>query len=170
MRLPGWERNDRAGTSDYSAAAGRVERIDDPDVSLLVITRDPEFCAKIREIASVWKWTIREAPEATPSAVAGFSKPASILIIIYDSDSVAGDWKAALTRIRLWEGEPCVLLASQVSDQYLWDEVVRCGGYDVIAKSIGSEQQMRILRFAWFWKKRSRSLWNSAGKLGSSNK
>jgi hypothetical protein len=141
--------------------------IDDHGVGLLVITRDPELYRKIREIACAWKWTIRQTPDVDPSAPACLPDSASIRIIIYDGDSIEGDWKGALAKIKRWEKQPCVLLASRVSDRYLWDEVVRCGGHDVIAKAAEPGQLMRTLRFAWFWKKMLQPQWNAAIKPGS---
>jgi DNA-binding NtrC family response regulator len=141
--------------------ASRVEPAEpkvEPAVELLVITRDAELYERIRDIASPWKWTIREASEA-PAIPVCFSQSTPIRIVVYDGDTIDGDWKDALTRIKLWDKQPCVLLASRVADPYLCDEVVRCGGYDVIAKSAAREQLVGTLRFAWFWKK-----WNSTGK------
>jgi hypothetical protein len=167
MRLLGWERNDRARGNSYSPPDGKAEPIEDRGVALLVITRDPELYARMWDIASKWKWTISQATEVSPSAAAICFDSASIRIVIYDGDSLDGEWMNVLGKINQWEGYPCVLLASRVSDQYLWDEVVRCGGYDVIVKSAEESQLMRTLRFAWFWKKILRPQWNDNNKPGS---
>jgi hypothetical protein len=53
--------------------------------------------------------------------------------------------------------DPCILLASRVYDQYLLNEVVRCGGFDVLPKSGSREQFARTLRFAWFRKENSQN-------------
>jgi DNA-binding NtrC family response regulator len=135
-------------------AAGETEPVADPGVTLLVVTRDAELYASVREAASVWKWTVQHTAEAIPS-IAYFREPASIRIIIYDGDSIDGDWKDALTGIKRLDRNSCILLASGVSDPYLWDEVIRYGGYDVIAKSAGPEQIGRILHFAWFWNQKA---------------
>jgi DNA-binding NtrC family response regulator len=135
-------------------AARKTEPVGDPDVTLLVVTRDAGLYAAVREAASVWKWTVHHTAEAIPS-ISYFREPASIRIIVYDGDSIEGDWKDALTSITQLDRNSCVLLASGVSDRYLWDEVIRCGGYDVIPKSVGPEQIGRILHFAWFWNKTS---------------
>lgn len=167
MRFPGWERNNRVGGNRSSPLPGKAELIDDRGVALLVITRDPQLYARMWDIASKWNWTISQTTEVSPSAAANCFDSASIRIVIYDGDSLDDEWMDVLRKINQWEGHPCVLLASRVSDQYLWDEVVRCGGYDVIAKSAEESQLMRTLRFAWFWKKILQPQWNANNKPGS---
>lgn len=124
------------------------------DVTVLVVTRDADLYARIREAVSVWKWTVHVTAEAIPG-ISYFREPAAIRMIIYDGDSIEGDWKDAFTSIRQMDRQSCVLLASRVSDGCLRDEVIRCGGYDVIAKSNGPEQMARALNFACFRKRTS---------------
>ncbi len=114
------------------------------------MTRDGGLYSAICEAVSVWKWTVRQQPESFAFAGQDLS---CYPLVIYDGDSDDGNWKDALGRIRSGEGAPCVLLASRVRDQYLWNEVVRCGGFDVLTKNAGRERLTRTLRFAWFWKK-----------------
>ena len=125
----------------------------DAGVAVLVITRDGGLFSAIRDAVSAWKWTVRQQPDSF--ALAGHDL-SGYPLVIYDGDSAQGNWKDALRRLRSAEGEPCVLLASRVRDQYLWNEVVRCGGFDVLSKNVGREHLTRTLRFAWFWKKNAR--------------
>lgn len=124
--------------------------------SLLVITRDSDLYSRIREIVSAWNWRICLRPEPFARPVSGPNIAESFPIVVYDNDSGADNWKEVLARLRATEGDPCILLVSRVFDPYLWNEVIRCGGFDVIAKSAEREQLIRTLRFAWFWKKKSR--------------
>jgi DNA-binding NtrC family response regulator len=49
-----------------------------------------------------------------------------------------------------------VILASSVSDHYLFEELIHQGGYDVIAKPLKLEELRRITRLALtFWKNRA---------------
>jgi hypothetical protein len=54
----------------------------------------------------------------------------------------------------------CVILVSGVLDAYLWDEVVRTGGYDVLYKPLREDDVVRSVRLAW-------SYWNSAIKTAA---
>ncbi len=65
------------------------------------------------------------------------------------------DWRGALVRLSETGNGACILLASRVASDYLWQEVIRNQGYDVLAKSAGPEELMRNLRFAWFWRTRA---------------
>jgi hypothetical protein len=41
---------------------------------------------------------------------------------------------------------------SRVVDEYLWNETVRRGGYDVVSKPLREEDLIRVVRLAWsYW-------------------
>jgi hypothetical protein len=43
-------------------------------------------------------------------------------------------------------------LASRVADDYLWQELIRCGGHDLLAKPFRAEDAARALKLAAsFW-------------------
>jgi FixJ family two-component response regulator len=43
----------------------------------------------------------------------------------------------------------CVVLLSSVADQYLWDEVVHQGGFDLLTRPFRKEQVLSTLMFAY---------------------
>ncbi|HVW87718.1 MAG TPA: hypothetical protein VHB50_23685 [Bryobacteraceae bacterium] len=142
-RIPGLDRR----------AAGTVE--DRADPSLLLITRDAELNRRVAEIAASWNWSVRLQPEPTRQAApAGDS--GTHQIVIFDRDSTDRDWREALAILKQEYRDACLLLASRVSDSYLVREVVRLGGYDVLATSGDDDRLRRALRFAWFWKRNFR--------------
>lgn len=53
------------------------------------------------------------------------------------------------------------MLASKVIDDYLWNELVSCGGYEVMGKPLREDEVSRAVRMAW-------SYWSSAAKRASS--
>ncbi len=53
--------------------------------------------------------------------------------------------------------EPASLLASKVMDGYLWNEVVRNGGYDVLRKPLVLHPKFRGPCVAWWY-------WNRANQ------
>jgi hypothetical protein len=145
MRLPGFDRANR------SMEKLKAQPPAEPPASVLVITRDSDLYAGIREIVSAWKWNVR--CQTDPSDRPGVGNAG---IVVLDGDVTGGNWKDSLTAIRAGGGDPCILLASRVFDPYLWDEVIRCGGFDVITRSEGRERLTSILRFAWFRKTQDR--------------
>jgi len=52
------------------------------------------------------------------------------------------------------------MLVSKVIDDYLWNEVVCYGGYEVLAKPVREGEVSRAVRLAW-------SYWSSATKFSA---
>jgi hypothetical protein len=71
------------------------------------------------------------------------------------SPDLAGPNEPVVRRFFMSAKAPCVILASQNSDEYLRREVVRLGGYDVLSKSAPHNVITRTIEFAWFWSQHS---------------
>ena len=56
-----------------------------------------------------------------------------------------GGWSMPLSS----SGGACIVLISTVVDAYLWNEVVRNGGYEVLAKPLREEDVAKAVRLAW---------------------
>jgi DNA-binding response OmpR family regulator len=77
------------------------------------------------------------------------SKPQIILI---DRDVDGKDWRFAVSSLAAASGGACVLLISRVIDDYLWNEVVTNGGYDVLRKPLNENEVLRNVKLAWsYW-------------------
>ena len=73
-------------------------------------------------------------------------------IILYDRE-LPGRWQQAVADLAKLPWHPSVILLSSVNDQYLWNEVVRVGGYDVLTKASGMQATIRLLRSAYsYWR------------------
>jgi DNA-binding NtrC family response regulator len=73
-------------------------------------------------------------------------------IVLFDRDLPNTDWRAILTAMAKSSPDTCILLTSRVCDDYLWKEVVRCGGYDVIPKPLTELTVEHTLQKAWaYW-------------------
>ena len=71
-----------------------------------------------------------------------------------DTDLVAGlDWRDVLATLAASRPDCSVILTSPVNDEYLWEEVVRRGGYDVLAKPLQEDQTVRAVNLAWSYAK-----------------
>ena len=117
--------------------------------------------ALFEEIAQSFRWTVSVVPSLTEAVAAMNADPAPLLVYDRDFDDV--DWRTAIAQAVAQHPGICVLLASQVTDQYLWNEVVRHGGYDVVLKPFRREQLNRAVTFAsnwmeWSARERARSL------------
>jgi DNA-binding NtrC family response regulator len=78
-------------------------------------------------------------------------------IILLDRDLADGDWRSSLTACASSAAGACTLLISRVADDYLWNEVVCNGGYDVLRKPLRRPDVLRAVKFAW-------SYWNSTNR------
>jgi DNA-binding NtrC family response regulator len=70
-------------------------------------------------------------------------------IILCDRDLPGLDWRESISRLSTSAKGSCILLASAVSDDYLWREVVLRGGYDIVAKPLNEKRLLRSLQLAW---------------------
>ena len=149
MRLPGFGRKHGVPHAAAQTVEPRVAQDSDSIVRFIVITADEEFYLRLHQIADTNEWRIGRASSTGEAEKLILAKPTPIVIL--DSDSNDGNWRDALRNLNVLEGQPCVLLASRVADDYLLQEVVRNHGYDLLPKSAASEKLIHRLKFAWFW-------------------
>ena len=76
-------------------------------------------------------------------------------VIFCDRDLKGGEWRDVVQVLASSPHRACVILTSRVVDDYLWNEVVQRGGYDVLPKPLREEDVVRAVRLAW-------SYWNTA--------
>jgi FixJ family two-component response regulator len=93
-------------------------------------------------------WQIHIEDNHSLTALSKLESP----IIIWDRDLTSGDWRNIVHALASLPQRPCVLLLSRVVDDYLWNEVVRVGGYDVLSKPLKEAEVVRVVRLAWsYW-------------------
>ncbi len=74
-------------------------------------------------------------------------------VVLFDRDLPAAEWRDVVRLLSSAPHHPSVVLISRVVDDYLWHEVIRLGGYDVLAKPLHSEAVVRSLRLALsYWR------------------
>ena len=67
--------------------------------------------------------------------------------MLFDRDLPDVDWRQGIGKLANEHSR--VILASFVADDYLWEEVIHCGGYDVIAKPYREDEVIHMIQFAW---------------------
>lgn len=77
----------------------------------------------------------------------GLDYPANI--VLFDRDLTGVDWRDGIKQLAASPHPRRVILASFVVDDYLWDEVIHCGGYDVLPKPYRSQEVIHTIQFAW---------------------
>jgi DNA-binding NtrC family response regulator len=72
-------------------------------------------------------------------------------IIVCDRDLPGLDWRDSMQALVTAAPGSCILLASSVSDDYLWQEVIQRGGYDVLTKPFKDDTVAHsINQAAWY--------------------
>jgi FixJ family two-component response regulator len=74
-------------------------------------------------------------------------------VILCDRDLPGIDWRAALEKLAACRADCAIILTSSVNDEYLWDEVIHKGGYDVLSKPLQQEETVRAVNLAWSYSK-----------------
>lgn len=98
-----------------------------------------------------WDLTVVHDPAEALSKVGARTFP----VILLDRDVQEDDWRNWVRSFAQLRPTPSVILISSVSDHYLFEELVKQGGFDVIAKPLAADELQRVTRLAFaFWKNR----------------
>jgi CheY-like chemotaxis protein len=76
-------------------------------------------------------------------------------VVLFDRNWPGTDWRTAVERLAASPHHACVILLSGVADDYLRQELVRQGGYDVLPKPLRAEKVVSVVKLAL-------SYWNSS--------
>ena len=74
-------------------------------------------------------------------------------VILCDRDLPGLDWRDALEKLAASRPDCPIVLTSSVNDEYLWDEVIHKGGYDVLSKPLQEDLTVRAVNLAWSYSK-----------------
>jgi DNA-binding NtrC family response regulator len=69
-------------------------------------------------------------------------------VILCDRDLPETAWREAVHSLASLPHRPVVILLSRVADEYLWSEVFRIGGFDILAKPMRVEDVRRAVGMA----------------------
>lgn len=119
-------------------------------VRLVAITQSPEDSATLRQIAANYGWALSIVGSSGAAIAALNNQPTPL--VICDGDLPGECWHDVLVKVASLPQAVCVLLASRVIDDYLWQQVIRDHGYDVVAKPFEPEELRRAVTFAWSWR------------------
>lgn len=140
------------GKAGRPAASGRASGASLPvePVKLVAITQKLDDSAALCQIAADYRWRI-SIVGSSDAAIASLTEQPTPLVIC-DRDLAGEDWRDVLAKIAALPQAVCVLLASRVVDDYLWRQVIRHHGYDVVTKPFQPEELRRAVTFAWSWR------------------
>ena len=81
-------------------------------------------------------------------------------IVLCDRDAAGTDWHHAIRMMSTSKHLVFPILVSGVADDYLWNEVMRNGGFDLLAKPLRNDEVLRTIGMAW-------SYWNWSSSMGT---
>jgi FixJ family two-component response regulator len=117
-------------------------------ISILIATSRGEDAGNLRAHLADSPWELVEIQDATAAL-----KSASVPILLLDSNllETGGEstWQVELKKLAKTRRSASVILLSNVTDQYLWDEVVQHGGFDVLTRPFKKETILSVLLFAY---------------------
>jgi len=129
--------------SDAQAATPRI-----PVVALIVSDHDREVLTCISHHEPVEIHFAESHVEAW-DAMNRLNSP----LIVYDRDWPNAEWRTTVQAFASSPHRSCVILASRVADDYLWQELIRCGGHDLLAKPFRADDVARALKLALsYWR------------------
>lgn len=74
-------------------------------------------------------------------------------VVLFQRDIAGKDWRPAVRVLSRMMPRPGVVLLSDTSDMNQWEELVRCGGFDVARTPVDGGAVMRMVSAAWsVWK------------------
>src|SRR5438105_2946576 len=114
--------------------------------AILAVTESEPQRRTLHEIASRRAWELFFA--------GNWSEAESLLarqrfaIVLCDRDFAGNDWRETVGSLHRATPHSCIILVSAVNDEYLWDEVIRHGGYDVLKKPLQESQVVPAITLA----------------------
>jgi DNA-binding NtrC family response regulator len=91
----------------------------------------------------------------TSASALARQRKAPLPIVLYERELTERGWRQAVSLFSRLSPRPCVLLLSRSSDKNLWEELVRCGGFDLLRTPIDRDAVIRTVSAAWsIWRSR----------------
>jgi FixJ family two-component response regulator len=115
-------------------------------LSIVGLVLDREDRRLLAGLGSRNQWNLRLVDTIEEAQAASGRLRTSI--ILCDRDAPGVPWWQNVQALSTGPYRPCILLVSRVVDDYLWSEVVRRGGFDVLAKPLREEDVLRAIKLA----------------------
>ena len=92
------------------------------------------------------KWSVARA--LSWGEVSSFCGRVASPVVLVDRHFQGSDWRFTLSSLLNTTANCCSILLSDVSDPYLWNELVQHGGFDVLTRPFEQAEVHRTLAFA----------------------
>lgn len=119
--------------------------------SLLLFSSRAEDSSELKEVLRGTPWELTAVARLEDAVALLTAASVPILLLDRDAPGACGQdacWQDTMKRLIEARKNACVVLLSSVSDQYLWEEVVQQGGFDLLTRPFRKEQVLAALLFA----------------------
>jgi DNA-binding NtrC family response regulator len=107
----------------------------------------------LTQIAGRAKWHVEFA--FTHDSAVEMARHQEFSAILYDRDlRLLQGWRDGFQTLAATAPASCLILVSPDKDDQLWQEVIQCGGYDVLTKPFQEKRVVRSVRAACLMKSR----------------
>ena len=125
------------------------------EITLVALVLSDWNRALLARIAKDHRWVIHFA--RTSAEAWELLNEHKAQIFLFEREAPGADWRGMIRKVVSGPRLVCAILISDVTDDYLWNEVVMWGGHDVLVTPLREENVLRAVRLA-------RLYWNSAMK------
>jgi len=124
-------------------------------LTLVALALDEPDQALLKRLAAENGWRIYFA--GSPAEAWQIVNDRKAQIVLCEREEEGTDWREVIRKMVSASHPVCAILISNVTDDYLWNEVIMWGGHDVLAAPLREEHALRAIRLAWLY-------WSSAVK------
>ena len=117
-----------------------------PSLALVAIIEDEQDRSTLREAAEQEHWQLYFAKSCEEAW--HLAERLQAQVILCDRDLPEMEWRQAVGVLASLAHRPVVVLISPVADEYLWNELFRIGGFDLLRKPLRTGEVARVLKLA----------------------
>ncbi len=151
-----------AGVRDFlrtekpNGLEGAHTNTEEPAIRIAAIVKKTRDKALLAGLASEQNWVVhfRDTCEDGKKLVSSGKIP----IVLFDREISGDEWRDMISAMAQSGHFVYAILISSVSDDYLWNEVMRHGGQDVLTSPLREEDVLRAVRLAWLYCHSTRKL------------
>ena len=120
------------------------------ELRLLSVLKADDAQNLLYRIAKPYPWSLEVARNSAQALQV--LQSGSTQIVLFDIDLLGLDWKSNLRALVSSPSQPSVIVVSSGVSDALWEEIIECGGYDVLDLPLQEAKTQLTLQYAWrFW-------------------
>jgi DNA-binding NtrC family response regulator len=125
--------------------------------NVLLVSSNQRNLAQLKSILGRSGWQLEEACGCQKGLRALSDR--RFPVVICECELPDGDWKEFLDAAASANPAPRMIVCSRLADELLWTEVLKLGGFDVLAMPFDAREVLRLVHLAWdSWEWESRRM------------